>query len=100
VVQAGTARSGQGAGCGPGSTRDEIWSVKGPVLLAQRPASQEEGQGEGGEGHHDRRDKQCQQVDNQVRLANPRASVSVSVLVSVHKPAFLLDARRRSPSYA
>jgi len=64
--------------------------VKGPVLLAERPASQEEGQGEGGEDYHDRREDQCQPESNQVRLVNPRRSVSVHVLVSVHLATFLL----------
>ena len=70
---------------------DEIRSVEGPVLLAQRPASQEDGKGEGGEDHHDRRDDQCQQEGNLVRLMNPRALVTVGVLVSVHVPASLPD---------
>ncbi len=69
---------------------DEIRSVEGPLLLAQRPASQEDGKGEGGEDHHDRRDDQCQQEGNLARLANPRALVSVSVLVSVRLATFLL----------
>jgi hypothetical protein len=60
------------------------------VVLPQRPAGQKEGQGEGGEGHHDRRDNQCQQHGRLVRLVNPLASVSVRVLVSIHVPAILL----------
>ncbi len=59
-------------------------------MLPQRPTGQKEGQGEGGEDDHDRREDQCQPESNQVRLANPSRSVSVHVLVSVHLPAFLL----------
>ena len=64
--------------------------MEGPVLLLQRPAGQEERQSDGSEEHHDRRDDHCQPESNQVRLANPRRSVSVRVLVSVHLATFLL----------
>jgi len=85
--------------CKDGSRRlyeDEIRSVEGLELLPQRPAGQEERQSDGSEEHHDRRDDQCQQESNMVRLVNSRASVSVSVLVSVHVPAFLLDKREET----
>ena len=80
----GESRDGQaGHGC---STRTRS-GAGGPGLLAQRPASQEDGKGEGGEDHHGSRDNPCQPEGNLVRLANPR------VLVSVHLPVFLLDKR-------
>jgi len=51
------------SGCHVASLRqDEIRSVEGPGLLAQRPARQEERQSDGSEEHHDRRDDQCQQA--------------------------------------
>ena len=60
------------------------------VLLLQRPTSQKDGQSEGGEDHHGSRNSQCQPESNQVRLANPRKSVSVRVFVPVHLATFLL----------
>lgn len=60
----------------------------GPGLLAEWPASQQEGQGDDREHDHDRREDQCQPESNQMRLANPCRSVSVRVLVPVHLATF------------
>jgi hypothetical protein len=57
------------------------------ALLPQRPASQEERQGEGGEGNHGSLDKQGQPESNPARMVNPPALVSVRALVPVHVPA-------------
>jgi len=65
------------------------------LCLPQRPTSQKDGKGEGGEDHHGSRHNQRQQEGNLVRLANPR------VLVSVHLPASLLNKREYTiSSYA
>ncbi len=70
---------------------DGIRSVEhSAVVLPQLPAGQEERQSESREDDHDRREDQCQQQSNQVRLVNPRKSVSVRVFVPVHLATFLL----------